>query len=83
MANRRFARHCFFFFIAHETSSLNDQELLRTFLCADHVFRAKHTHQISTLGSRVANAVVSAALKQDWRDSGRIRIIVPCGPHKI
>jgi hypothetical protein len=31
MANRRFARHCFFFFIAHETSSLNDQELLRNF----------------------------------------------------
>jgi hypothetical protein len=31
MANRRFSRHCFFFFIAHETSSFNDQELLRTF----------------------------------------------------
>jgi len=33
-----------------------------------------HTTSNSTLGSRVANAVISAALKQDWRDSGRMRI---------
>src|ERR1700719_1054311 len=40
-------------------------------------------NQISTLGSRVANTVISAVRKQDWRDSGRMRIIVPCGRYKI
>ena len=41
------------------------------------------THRIAALGSRVANPVISAVLKQDWRDSGRMRIIVPCGHTKF
>ena len=31
-------------------------------------------HLIRILDSRVANAEISAAVKQDWRDSGRMRI---------